>query len=112
MARHKSFVSYDLEVFMMDDMNSAWLSRAKKGQRMPLKTGSSDAVIASNIKKLVHEGKGQRQAIAIAYAQAGRAKKTLKALKSFLDDYMEKGEESSLRIVKDVLACFYGGQHG
>ena len=41
----------------------------------PLKKGSSDETISKNIKKLMDEGYPQKQAIAIAYSEAGRGKK-------------------------------------
>ena len=41
----------------------------------PLKKGSSDETISKNIEKLMHEGYPQKQAIAIAYSEAGRSKK-------------------------------------
>lgn len=41
---------------------------------MPLKTGSSKKVVSSNIKTEMHEGKPQKQAIAIAMSKAGKAK--------------------------------------
>jgi hypothetical protein len=40
---------------------------------MPLKTGKSDDDISANIKRLMHEGHPQEQAIAIAYKEAGRS---------------------------------------
>lgn len=41
---------------------------------MPLHQGSSDEVVSKNISKLVHEGRPQKQAIAIAMREAGRSK--------------------------------------
>jgi hypothetical protein len=41
---------------------------------MPLKKGSSDEVVSKNISELVHSGRAQDQAIAIAMHQAGRSK--------------------------------------
>lgn len=42
---------------------------------MPLKTGHSKKVIAENIKKELAAGKPQKQAVAIAMAQARRTGK-------------------------------------
>jgi hypothetical protein len=41
---------------------------------MPLLEGSSDEVIAENIRKLIAEGYPQDQAVAIAYRKAGKAR--------------------------------------
>lgn len=41
---------------------------------MPLKTGSSQKIVSSNIRTEVAAGKPRRQAIAIALAKAGKAK--------------------------------------
>lgn len=41
---------------------------------MPLRKGSSPATIAKNIQTLRHEGKPQRQSVAIAMHTAGKAK--------------------------------------
>jgi len=42
---------------------------------MPLRSGSSDETIRENIRKLVSEGYPVKQAVAIAYKNAGRARK-------------------------------------
>jgi hypothetical protein len=41
---------------------------------MPLLKGDSKNVISSNIRTLMNEGREQKQAIAIAYSTAGKAK--------------------------------------
>lgn len=41
---------------------------------MPLKKGSGKKTISTNIRTLRHEGKPQKQAIAIAFSLAGKAR--------------------------------------
>jgi hypothetical protein len=42
---------------------------------LPLQKGKSDKVVSSNIRELVHSGRPQDQAIAIAMSEAGLSKK-------------------------------------
>jgi hypothetical protein len=42
---------------------------------MPLKKGSSNKTISSNISELRHSGKKESQSIAIAMSEAGKTKK-------------------------------------
>ena len=42
---------------------------------MPLKSGKSDKVVSSNIRELMHSGRPQKRAIAIAMSEAGMSRK-------------------------------------
>lgn len=42
---------------------------------MPLKKGSAKKVISENVGELVNSGRPVKQAVAIAYSEAGKSKK-------------------------------------
>jgi hypothetical protein len=48
---------------------------------VPLKSGSSKKVISSNIGELMNSGRPQKQAVAIAYNNAGKSKKKVQKKK-------------------------------
>lgn len=45
---------------------------------MPMHKGKSDTIVAKNIRMMMHEGRPQKQAIAIAMSKAGRSRKKRK----------------------------------
>ena len=47
---------------------------------MPLKRGKSRKVISENISELVHSGRPQKQAIAIAMRKAGKKRRKAKTV--------------------------------
>ena len=49
---------------------------------MPLHKGKSDKAVSANISMLMHEGKPQKQSIAIAMSMAGKSKKHKKKHKT------------------------------
>ena len=48
---------------------------------MPLKKGRSKKVVSKNVSTLVHEGRPQAQAVAIAMSKAGMSRKKKKRRK-------------------------------
>ena len=48
--------------------------RSRRARRNPLKRGSSNKTVSTNIRKLMHEGYPQKQAVAISLRKAGRSR--------------------------------------
>lgn len=48
---------------------------------MPLKKGSSKKVVSQNIAELIRSGRPQKQAVAIAFSEAGKSKPKAKKAK-------------------------------
>jgi hypothetical protein len=75
---------------------------------MPLREGSSDAVISENIAELMRTGKYEHdQAIAIAYRKAGRSKTLAKALSDdriIGDEYRIEAPETAIQVARERLA--------
>jgi len=61
------------------------IRRYDRSVEMPLASGSSDATVSENIRREVHSGKPQRQAIAIAMNKAGRSNNKKKKKKPSFD---------------------------
>jgi len=56
---------------------------------MPLLKGSSDKTASANIAELMHSGRPQNQAIAIAMSKAGKSRKKKSSGKNYSKDHVK-----------------------
>lgn len=57
---------------------------------MPLEKGSSRKVMSNNIKTEIAAGKPQKQAVAIAYSEAGKKKSPMKKAHYDYEEHLKK----------------------
>jgi len=65
---------------MPDDYRDASGMVDLRERKMPLKKGRSKKAISSNISELMHSGRPQKQAVAIAMEKAGMSRKKMKKM--------------------------------
>ena len=56
---------------------------------MPLQSGKSNKVISSNISELIHSGRPQAQAVAIAMSKAGKSRKKKSHDKNYSSEHVK-----------------------
>lgn len=67
--------SLDAATFILYDPKRQIVAKSEGRMSNPLRKGRSRAVISSNIRELMHAGHPQRQAIAIAFREAGLSRR-------------------------------------